>query len=218
MNRCRLSSEVVSFLYELTLVLFIFLLLFQADDKPVIDSKYEKNATTPGLANPSVLKLLPLRVSHLCKRSALLQRGNALAAMGNEDDAIKSYEEVFPLVENEPRCARIDWERHSLYVNIGNSHSRKGDFAAADEQYKTAEQLGKEHLEGGNVKDGKGMMSCAKRARSFALKRTGKIDEAKKLMKEVITQQLADNAEEEKQRAEEEAAAEEAREEAAASN
>jgi tetratricopeptide (TPR) repeat protein len=186
----------------------------EAEDKPQIDSKYEKNATTPGLANPSVLKLLPLRVSHLCKRSALLQRGNALAAMGDEEGAIKSYEEVFPLVENEPRCARIDWERHSLYVNIGNSHSRKGDFDAADEQYKIAETLGTDHVEGGNTKDGKGMIACAKRARSFALKRAGKVDEAKALMKEVITQQIADNAEEEKQKAEEEAAAKAAAEKA----
>jgi len=186
----------------------------EAEDKPQIDSKYEKNATTPGLANPSVLKLLPLRVSHLCKRSALLQRGNALAAMGDEEGAIKSYEEVFPLVENEPRCARIDWERHSLYVNIGNSHSRKGDFDAADEQYKIAETLGTDHVEGGNTKDGKGMIACAKRARSFALKRAGKVDEAKALMKEVITQQIADNAEEEKQKAEEEAAAKAASEKA----
>lgn len=197
--------------------------MFQADDKPALDPKYEKNATTPGLANPSVLKLLPLRVSHLCQRSALLQRGNSLAAMGKEDEAIKSYEDVFPLVENEPRCARIDWERHSLYVNIGNSHSRKGDFASADKQYKIAEKLGEEHVGGGNVKDGKGMISCAKRARAFALKRAGKDDDAKKLMKEVITQQIADSAEEEKQKAEEEAAAKAAlvkakEEEAASSN
>lgn len=177
----------------------------EADDRPIIDPKYEKNATTPGLANPSVLKLLPVRVSHLCKRSALLQRGNALAAMGKEDEAIKSYEAVFPLVEKEPRCSRIDWERHSLVVNIGNSHSRKGDFDAADEQYKRAENLGQEHCDGGNIKDGKGMLACAKRARAFALKRAGKIDDGKKLLKEVLDQQIADNLEEEKKMAEEKA-------------
>jgi len=177
----------------------------EADDRPVIDPKYEKNATTPGLANPSVLKLLPVRVSHLCKRSALLQRGNALAAMGKEEEAIKSYEAVFPLVEKEPRCSRIDWERHSLVVNIGNSHSRKGDFDAADEQYKRAEKLGQEHCDGGNIKDGKGMLACAKRARAFALKRAGKIDDAKKLLKEVLDQQIADNLEDDKKKAEEEA-------------
>lgn len=180
----------------------------EADDNPIQDPKFEKNATTPGLANPSVLKLLPLRVSQLCQRSALLQRGNALAAMGNEEEAIKSYESVFPLVENEPRCARIDWERHSLYVNIGNSHSRNGDYEAANAQYTLAEKLGQDHIDGGNVKDGKGMIVHAKRARAFALKRAGKIDEAKKLLKEVLDQQMADAAEEEKKKAEEEAAAE----------
>lgn len=166
-----------------------------------------------------MLKLLPVRVSQLCKRSALLQRGNALSAMGKEDEAIKSYEEVFPLVENEPRCARIDWERHSLYVNIGNSYSRMGDFESAENQYAIAEQLGKDHVEGGNEKDGKGMIATSKRARSFALKRAGKIDEAKALMKEVITQQIADDAEEAKEKALEEAAAAKAiEEEASASN
>ena len=44
----------------------------KADDEPVIDPKYEKNATTPSLANPATLKLLPIRVSQLCMCSALL--------------------------------------------------------------------------------------------------------------------------------------------------
>jgi len=183
----------------------------EADDQPLIDPKYEKNATTPGLANPTVLKLLPIRVSDLCKRSALLQRGNALAAMGKEDEAIKSYEAVFPLVEGEPRCSRIDWERHSLFVNTGNSHSRQGNFDVADAQYELAEKLGQEHIYGGNVKDGKGMIACAKRARAFALKRAGKIDDAKKLLKEVLDQQIAEN-----KKVEEEAKAEKAKQAAAA--
>lgn len=180
----------------------------EADDVPVIDPKYEKNATTPGLANPSVLKLLPIRVSQLCKRSALLQRGNALAAMGKEEEAIKSYESVFPLLEAEPRCSRIDWERHSLYVNIGNSHSRQGNFDAANEQYIIAEKLGQDHIDGGNVKDGKGMVASSKKARAFALKRAGRVEDAKKLLKEVLDQQIAD-AEEEKKKAAEEAKAKE---------
>lgn len=181
----------------------------EAEDEPIIDEKYEKNATTPGLANPSVLKLLPLRVSHLCQRSALLQRGNALAAMGREDDARESYSKVFPLIEKEPRCARVDWERHSLYVNIGNTFSRAGDYEKANEQYMIAEQLGKDHMdqEDGSKKDGKGMIACVKRARSFALRRAGKLDEAKKLLKEVLDQQIKDNIEEEKKKAEEAAKA-----------
>mmetsp|Transcript_7916 Transcript_7916/g.17197 ORF Transcript_7916/g.17197 Transcript_7916/m.17197 type:complete len:413 (+) Transcript_7916:74-1312(+) len=169
----------------------------EAEDNPVIDPNYETNATTPGLANPAVLKLLPVRVSHLCLRSAYLQRGNALAAMGKEEEARESYEKVFPLLEDEPRCARVDWERHSLYVNIGNTYSRSGDFDAALAQYDKAEKLGQDHLneEGGSEKDGKGMVACVKRARAFALKRAGKDGEAKKILKEVVEQQIKDNIE-----------------------
>lgn len=163
----------------------------------MIDPNYETNATTPGLANPAVLKLLPIRVSHLCLRSAYLQRGNALAAMGKEAEARESYEKVFPLLKDEPRCARVDWERHSLYVNIGNTYSRSGDLDAAMAEYEKAEKLGSDHLseEGGSEKDGKGMVACCKRARAFALKRAGKEDEAKKILKEVVEQQIKDNLE-----------------------
>ena len=181
----------------------------QAEDGPAMDPKFEKNATTPSLANPAILKLLPVRVSHLCLRSALLQRGNALAALGREDEARTSYEAVFPLLEGEPRCARVDWERHSVYVNIGNTFSRSGDFTLADAQYKIAEQLGNDHLskEQGSEKDGKGMIACVKRARAFALRRAGRIDEAKQLLKEVVEQQIKDNLEADMKKAEELAAA-----------
>lgn len=177
----------------------------EAEDTPLINAKYEKNATTPGLANPSTLKLLPIRVSYLCQRSALLQRGNALAAMGLEDEARQSYEKVFPLLEGEPRCARVDWERHSLFVNIGNTHSRSGDYTSANEQFKIAENLGNDHFgkEQGSEKDGKGMIACTKRARAFALRRDGNMDEAKSLLKEVLEQQMKDNLEAEKKKAEE---------------
>jgi len=187
----------------------------EANDEPVIDSKWEKNATAPGLANPAALKLLPIRVSHLCMRSALLQRGNALAAQGKEDQARESYEKVFPLLEKEPRCARVDWERHSLYVNIGNTFSRSGDFTLADEQYKIAEQLGNDHLtaDGGSENDGKGMIACVKRARAFAMKKAGRVDEAKAILKEVIEQQIKDDlAAELKKKEEEEAKAKAAKE------
>lgn len=180
----------------------------EANDEPVIDSKWEKNATAPGLANPAALKLLPIRVSHLCMRSALLQRGNALAAQGKEDQARESYEKVFPLLEKEPRCARVDWERHSLYVNIGNTFSRSGDFTLADEQYKIAEQLGNDHLtaDGGSENDGKGMIACVKRARAFAMKKAGRVDEAKAILKEVIEQQIKDDLAAELKKKEEEEA------------
>lgn len=187
----------------------------EAEDDQKIDLKYEKNATVPGLASLTTLKLLPIRVSHLCKRSALLQRGNALAALGKEGEARESYESVFPLLVDEPRCARVDWERHSLRVNIGNTHSREGNYELANEEYKIAEQLGNDHcnIEGGSIKDGKSMISSVKRSRAFALRRAGKIDEAKALLKEVIDQQIIDNLEAEKKKAEEaEKKAEEANE------
>jgi len=181
----------------------------EAEDDAKVDPKFEKNATTPGLASPTVLKLLPIRVSHLCQRSALLQRGNALAALGREKEARESYESVFPLLEGEPRCARVDWERHSLRVNIGNTHSREGNYKLADEQYKVAESLGNDHCDkdGGSGKDGKGMVSGVKRSRAFALRRAGNMDEARALLKEVVEQQLKDNLEAEQKKEEEEAAA-----------
>lgn len=129
-------------------------------------------------------------------RSALLQRGNALAALGREADARKTYEEVFPILEGEPRCARVDWERHSVHVNIGNTHARTDDFDKADGHYKIAETLGTDHIgeKGGSEEDGLAMILCAKRARSFALKKVGRIDEAKALMGEVVKQKIADDA------------------------
>ena len=129
-------------------------------------------------------------------RSALLQRGNALAALGKEDDARETYERVFPILEGEPRCARVDWERHSVHVNIGNTYSRTGNYEKADEHYKVAEKLGNDHMgeTGGSEDDGRAMVLCAKRARSIALKRAGRLDEAKTLMAEVLKQKVADDA------------------------
>lgn len=129
-------------------------------------------------------------------RSALLQRGNALAALGEEEKARETYEGVFPILNDEPRCARVDWERHSLYVNIGNTYARRGDFEKADAQYKVAEQLGNDHIKekGGSEDDGRSMILCAKRARAIALKKVGRMDEAKTLMQEVVKQKIEDDA------------------------
>mmetsp|Transcript_2314 Transcript_2314/g.4981 ORF Transcript_2314/g.4981 Transcript_2314/m.4981 type:complete len:419 (-) Transcript_2314:91-1347(-) len=181
----------------------------EAEDIPVHDPKYEKNATSPGLAHPLTLKLLPVRVSHLCLRSALLQRGNALAALGKEVEARECYMSIFPILTNEPRCARVDWERHSVYVNVGNTYAREGDFDKADEQYKVAEALGNDHIneKGGSEEDGRSMILCAKRSRAFALKKVGKETEAKDLLKEVIAQKIADDAAAAKKKKEEEEAA-----------
>jgi len=184
----------------------------EAEDNPVLDPKYEKNATSPGLANPTTLKLLPLRVSQLCMRSALLQRGNALAAIGDEAKARATYERVFPILKGEPRCARVDWERHSVYVNIGNTYAREGVFEQADIHFRAAEALGSAHVseQGGSEDDGRAMVLCAKRARSFALKRAGRLEEAKELMAEVLKQKVADDAASEKKKEEEAAKAAEA--------
>jgi len=158
----------------------------------------ERNATTPGLAHPASLKLLPLRVSHLCLRSGLLQRGNSLAALGREKDARDTYSSVFPLLEGEPRCSRVDWERHSLHVNIGNTISRETptDFAKANVEFEKAVQMGLDHLneEGGSETDGRNMLACAKRHRCRALKRAGKLDEAKALMLVLIKEQREEDA------------------------
>jgi hypothetical protein len=114
---------------------------------------------------------------------------------------------VFPMLDQEPRCGRLDWERSSLFVNIGNTSSRQGDFALADKNYTIAEKLGRDHMEAeeGNRIDGMGMVIVAMRARAFALKKAGKEDAGKKVMKEVIEMQLRLNAENEKKKAEDEA-------------
>lgn len=192
--------------------LTILILFVQAEEVPIVDPKYEVDPTTPGLANPAMLKLLPIRVSHLCLRSAILQRGNALSALDRHDEARQTYEKAFPMLENEPRCARVDWERNSVYVNIGNTYSRQGDFEKANEQYVIGERLGQEHLDepGGSERDGLGMVLVAKRSKSFALKKAGKEAEAKELMKEVLVQQIRKNQlDEEKKKEEAEAAAKE---------
>lgn len=173
------------------------------------DPKFEKDPTTPGLANPAMLKLLPVRVSNLCMRSALMQRGNALAALGRDDEARETYEKVWPLLENEPRCARVDWERHSVYVNVGNTYSRQGDFEKAEENFERGIAMGQEHCNEpeGSLVDGMHMKIVAKRCRSFALKRAGRDDEAKEVMKEVVGEQLKYNVQFEKKKKEESNAA-----------
>jgi len=176
----------------------------ESNENPVVNDKHEKNATSPGLANKESLKLLPIRVSHLCLRSAYLHRGNALAALGREDEARETYMKVFPMLEKEPRCGRLDWERCSLYVNIGNTFSRQGNFDKADEQFSIAERLGREHIDNaeGNKIDGMGMVVVSMRARAFALKKAGKEEQGKQVLRDVIEMQIKLNAENEKKKAE----------------
>ena len=174
-------------------------------ENPTIDANYEKNATCPGLSHESTLKLQPIRVAELCFRSAYLHRGNALSALGREEEARETYLKVMPYLEKEPRCGRLDFERCSILVNVGNTYSRQGDFEKADEYYKQAEKLGRDHLdvEEGNKIEGTGIIITAMRARAFALKKSGKEEEGKKVLKEVIAKQIELNALNEKKKAEE---------------
>jgi len=174
----------------------------EAQENPVIDPKHEKNATAPGLSHSESLKLRPIRVAELCLRSAYLHKGNALAALGREDEARKTYLRVLPMLEPEPRCGRLDWERVSIQVNIGNTYSRQGNYEKANEQYSEAETLGREHIGAheGNQIDGMGIVVISMRARAFALKKAGREDEGKTVLKDVIKMQLQLNAENEKKK------------------
>lgn len=117
------------------------------------------------------------------------------------------------MLEPEPRCGRLDWERCSILVNIGNTYSRQGDYDKADEQYTAAERLGREHIEAdeGNKVDGMGIAIVAMRARAFALKKAGREEDGKKVLKDVIAMQIELNAENEKKKAEEKEAEEKER-------
>ena len=104
-------------------------------------------------------------------------------------------------------------------VNIANTYSREGNFDRATGYYDQAEKLGQDHLnvENGNHIDGLGIKIVAMRARSFALKKAGKEDEAKARLREVLEMQLKLNVLE-KERKEQEELEEKAKEEEAAQN
>ena len=182
-----------------------FLSSFQAEEEPKVDPKHEANSTYPGLGHPTTLKLQPKRVSLLCLRSALLHKGNALSALERNAEARECYELVLPMLADEPRCGRLDWERSSIYVNIGNTYKRESNFTKAYEMYDIAEQLGRDHLkdDGGNKVDGLGICEVAMRWRSFCLKADSRNDEAKKQMSEVLALRAELNEEETKQKAQE---------------
>lgn len=129
--------------------------------------------------------------------------GNALSALGRNEEARDVYAKVLPMLENEPRCGRLDWERCSVLVNIGNTFSREGNFAQANESYNNAEKLGQDHLEvsDGNHSDGYGLLIEAMRARSFALKRDGRDEEGKVEMRKVLEMQTKKNEADDKMKA-----------------
>jgi len=179
----------------------------EATESPVIDPDQEKNATAPGLSHEQSLKLQPIRVAELCLRSAYLHKGNALAALDREDEARDTYLKVMPMLEPEPRCGRLDWERVSILVNVGNTYSRQGNYEKANEQYTVAEALGREHISAqeGNQIDGMGIVILSTRARAFALKKDGREDEGKVVLKEVIGLQIELNTVNAKKKAEQKA-------------
>ena len=119
-----------------------------------------------------------------------LHCGNALSAMGKDSEARAEYEKALPILDKEPRSSRLDWERSSFLVNIGNTYSRQGDFEKADEMYAKAEKLGDEQCEVGATPDGLGLILVSKRARAFALKRSGKEEDGKAVMREVLEGQM----------------------------
>ena len=131
---------------------------------------------------------MPIRASILCKRAAYLHAGNALHAQAKYPEAREFYEKVMSLLATEPRSCRIDWERSSSLINIGDTFSRESNYEAASEYYTKAEQLGKDHLavEDGNHTEAKGIVMVAMRARAAALKRAGKNDEARALWGEIL--------------------------------
>lgn len=116
-------------------------------------------------------------------------------AQGKYAEAREYYEKVLPLLEPEPRSCRIDWERSSALINIGDTFSRENNFDKAREYYDMAEKLGQDHLdvEDGNHTEGKGIVMVAKRARAAALKRAGKQEEAKAMWRDVITLSIGFN-------------------------
>jgi tetratricopeptide (TPR) repeat protein len=156
----------------------------------MLDSKNERNATCPGLSNPTSLKFIPARAATLCQRAGYLHAGNALSALGRDEEAREYYERVLPLLAAEPRCSRLDWERSSALINIGNTYSRQGNYEKANECYTKAEQLGIDQMEadGGNKVEGSGIKMVAMRARSFALKKIAP-DDAKTLLRKVLEMQ-----------------------------
>jgi tetratricopeptide (TPR) repeat protein len=104
------------------------------------------------------------------------------------------------MLTDEPRSVRVDWERCSLYVNIGNTYSGEGNYDNAAKQYKKVVAIGQEHIDNSNIEgndstklDGMAMTVVAKRANSFALKKANRLDEAKALLSEVLKLQLQVN-------------------------
>jgi len=165
-----------------------------------------KSTCTPMhcLQHPSNTHLQNPRVSDLCHRAALLQKGNALQACGRHDEARTAYLRALKILEADTRCARTDWERHSLLLNCGNTLLLQGSQKEAREYFAKAEAMGQEHVdeELGSTKDGRQMVAAAKVALARAFKIGGDLEGAKRIVGELVK---------ERQKAKEEEAREEAK-------
>ena len=71
-----------------------------------------ENRSAHGLGNPALCgKFINGRVSALCTRSGLLQKGNALQALKRFGEAREAYNQTMDFLKDEIRVSRIDWER-----------------------------------------------------------------------------------------------------------
>ncbi len=166
------------------------------------------NRSQTGLANPKLCpKYINPRVSVLCRRAGILQRGNALQALKRFDEAEAAYNECLSLLESEIRCARTDWERHSVFLNLGNTRLAALDVEGARRHYESAHAFGREHLssELGSRKDGRDMVRAAKLAKARAAKHSGDTEQCRKLMEEIVVDKREEMEEAEKEKAKEEA-------------
>ena len=102
----------------------------------------------PSLSSDALKAYSNNRVSVLCRRAALLQKGNCLTVLGKFSDARKCYEEMHAYLMNESRCPRIDWELFSCRVNMGKTHMYAGEHDLALAMYDQALAVGEDHREG----------------------------------------------------------------------
>lgn len=147
------------------------------------------------------------RVSHLCLRNGYMQQSNALAALGGREPEVRQLcTKVLSMLETEARCSRLDWERASAHVNIGNSYSREdNNYKEAEKAYQAAEQLAQDHLDSdvGNKLEAQGMLALALRAKAFALKKAGQEEEGKQVLRKALEYQMKYNVEKAAQQKEE---------------
>ncbi|GMH80763.1 hypothetical protein TrLO_g15069 [Triparma laevis f. longispina] len=153
-----------------------------------------EDRSQPGLANEGNKKFINERVSLLCKRSAYLQKGNALQALGRFEEARTSYITCLGLLDDEIRTSRTDWERMSLNLNIGNAWLAEGNMEKAKEFWSKAEAYGTEHVEHelGAKKEGKAMIAAARKCLARGYSKQGEEGKAKEIVTELLEEKRKD--------------------------